>query len=124
MKSRIIFRIPLGAALLVMVFSVALSAQSDADCVRGVVKSSSGRPFSSVWVVVSQNGDEKGRSLTGDDGRYYIANLGDGGYDLAVYRGNDLLYRGRVDLQANSRQHDILIQRIPSGRRRSQAPKL
>ena len=109
MKSRIIFRIPLGAALLAMVFSVALSAQSDAGCVRGVVKSSSGRPFSSVWVVVSQNGSEKGRSLTGDDGRYYISNLSDGVYDLAVYKDNNLLHREQLDLRADSRRHDILI---------------
>ena len=34
-----------------------------------------GKPARSVWVIISLNGREKGRSLTGDDGKYYIANL-------------------------------------------------
>ena len=64
MKFRHIFRSAFGIALLAMVFSIALSAQSDATYIKGVVKSSSGRLFVSVWVAVSQNGVEKGRSLT------------------------------------------------------------
>jgi len=109
MKSRLIFRTPLAATLLAIVFSIAVSAQSDDRCIKGIIQSPSGRPFSSVWVIVSQNGNEKGRSLTGDDGKYYISNLSDGVYDLAVYKGNGLLHKEQVDLRADSRRHDILI---------------
>lgn len=109
MKSRLIFRKALGATLLVIAFSIAIGAQSDGQYIKGVVQSPSGGPFSSVWVIVSQNAREQGRSLTGDDGKYYISNLSDGGYDLQVYRGSDLIYRGQVNLTANSRRHDIVI---------------
>ena len=109
MKSRRIFQTLLAATLLAMVFSIAVSARSDDRCIEGVVQSPDGGLFSSVWVIIAQNGDEKGRSLTGDDGRYYINNLNDGVYDLAVYRGDRLLKQEQVNLQADSRRHDILI---------------
>ena len=55
---------------------------------------SSGRPVPSVWVVMRQGGYEKGRSLTGDDGSYYIGNLGDGEYEIVLSRGaGQSLYR-------------------------------
>src|SRR6476659_9853465 len=49
--------------------------------VKGTV-TSAGKPARSVWVIISLNGREKGRSLTGDDGKYYIANLDPGTYDF------------------------------------------
>jgi Carboxypeptidase regulatory-like domain len=57
--------------------------------ITGTVTSvSSGTPVPSVWVIISQNGSEKGRSLTGDDGKFYIDNLPDGKYDLVATKGN------------------------------------
>ncbi len=110
MKSRLILRKALGTSLMVITLSIAtMGGWSDDRYIRGVVQSPSGRVFSSVWVIVSQNAQEKGRSLTGDDGKYYIANLNDGVYDLAVYRGNNLIYQGQVDLRADNRRHDVLI---------------
>jgi hypothetical protein len=64
--------------------------------VKGMV-TSEGKPARSVWVVISLNGREKGRSLTGDDGKYYIANLDPGTYDFVVERGGQL-YKGRATL--------------------------
>ena len=109
MKGRLICRSALGVTLLAIALSTGIGARSNDRDLKGVVQSPSGRMFSSVWVVVSQNGHEQGRSLTGDDGRYYISNLNDGGYDLAVYRGSDLIYKGQVNLGADSRRHDIVI---------------
>jgi hypothetical protein len=109
MKSRFIFLKPLTATLLTIVFSLAISAQPDDRYIKGVVQSPSGRPLTSVWVIVSQNGNEKGRSLTGDDGKYYISNLDDGAYDLLVYRGDKLMSKEQVHLRADSRRHDVLI---------------
>jgi hypothetical protein len=109
MKSRLVFRTLLRATLLAIVLSVAGSAQTGGRYIKGVVKSPSGKLFSSVWVVASQNGNEKGRSLTGDDGKYYIDNVSDGAYDILVYRGNSLLHKEQIELRADSRRHDVLI---------------
>src|SRR5205085_12550739 len=104
MKSRLIFRTPLAATLLAIVFSIVVSAQSEDRCIKGIIQSPSGRPFSSVWRIVRQKGNEKGRSLTGDDGKYYISKLSDGVYDLAVYNVNGLWHTEQVDLRAHSRR--------------------
>jgi len=64
--------------------------------VKGTV-TSAGKPARSVWVIISLNGREKGRSLTGDDGKYYIANLDPGTYDFVVER-SEQLYQGRATL--------------------------
>ena len=108
MKTRHIFRSACAIALLAIVFSIAFGNQSGKTYIKGVVKSSSGRLFVSVWVTISQNGVEKGRSLTGDDGKYYISNLNEGMYDIVVLQGNRQVFKERVNLPGNSR-HDILI---------------
>ena len=64
--------------------------------VKGTV-TAAGKPARSVWVIISLNGREKGRSLTGDDGKYYIANLDPGTYDFVVER-REQLYQGRATL--------------------------
>jgi hypothetical protein len=110
MKLRHIFQAAFGIVLLAMVFSIALSAQSGKTHIQGVVKSSSGKLFTSVWVTISQNNVEKGRSLTGDDGKYYISNLTEGVYDIVVREGNRQLYKGQVNLSGDG-SHDILIGR-------------
>lgn len=98
-KARIV-QMVLGVLLLASVFSVAPSAQQGR--IKGTVKSSSGRPLASVWVVISQNGAEKGKSLTGDDGKFYISNLNDGQYQIVVLSSNRQLYRGEVNLPGES----------------------
>ncbi|HKS28882.1 MAG TPA: carboxypeptidase-like regulatory domain-containing protein [Pyrinomonadaceae bacterium] len=110
MKAVRILRPVWGAVLLGLLFSFALSAEPAARYIKGSVTSPSGRPLTSVWVTVSQNGEEKGRSLTGDDGKYYISNLYDGTYDIAVLQGNRQVYTGQVNLPENT-VHDILVKR-------------
>ena len=73
--------------------------------VKGAV-TSAGKPARSVWVIVSLNGREKGRSLTGDDGRYYIADLDPGTYDFVVEKGGQL-YKGRATLPIANGTFDI-----------------
>lgn len=99
-----------GIILLAALFSFAFSAEPGGRYIKGLVTAPTGRPLASVWVTVSQNGAEKGRSLTGDDGKYYISNLNDGAYDIVVLQGNRQLYRGQVSLPGNS-SHNILIRR-------------
>jgi len=64
--------------------------------VKGTV-TSAGKPARSVWVIISLNGREKGRSLTGDDGKYYFGDLDPGTYDFVVEKGGQL-YKGRATL--------------------------
>jgi hypothetical protein len=84
MKSRLFLRSALGVGILVVAFSAASSALAGGQAnVRGTV-SHRNKPLRSVWVIVSQNGAEKGRSLTGSDGSYYIGGLDGGGYRITV----------------------------------------
>jgi hypothetical protein len=96
----------LRAILCAVAIAAAFSGMSGAQSsnrtyLRGVVLSG-GKPARSVWVIAGQNGTEKSRSLTGDDGRYYIGNLAPGRYDVTVMSGKNQLYKGQVSLPANS----------------------
>jgi serine/threonine-protein kinase len=70
-----------GATLSSLNFAIAPSGNSD---LTGVISNPCGDPFSSVWVIVTEGGQEKARSLTGDDGKYFIGDLENGEYDLVV----------------------------------------
>jgi hypothetical protein len=71
------------------------------NSVRGVI-SKGGRPVPSAWVTISQAGKEKGRSLTGDDGKYYIGNLADGVYDIVVIKDKKQVFKGQFALPKNA----------------------
>lgn len=75
---------------------ISARVQPTGGYITGIV-SSSGRAVPSVLVIISQDSFEKGRSLTGDDGRYYIGNLADGGYDLVAIKGHRQVIR-RINL--------------------------
>ena len=103
MKGRLFFRSAVAAGLLLVAFSAASSAPPVGNAnIRGTVSRQSA-PLRSVWVIVSRQGGEKGRSLTGDDGRYYIGGLDAGDYEIAVKSGDRQIYAGRVNLPANQR---------------------
>jgi len=101
MKRRFIFRI---CFLLILFtapgFAASGSRIDGATYVKGVVTQSN-RPARSVWVIASQSGTEKGRALTGDDGKYYIGNLYAGAYDIVVFQGKQQIYSGQITLPEN-----------------------
>jgi hypothetical protein len=70
--------------------------------ITGTVRSGSPlRLVSSVWVIVYQNNDVKGKSLTGNDGKYLVSGLEEGSYNVVVKRRQQdthELYRRQVDL--------------------------
>src|SRR6266550_1870458 len=83
-----------AAAILCLLFAASQTKVANskmafqaADYVTGRITSASDRPAASVWVIIKQNGQERGRSLTGDDGSYYINNLGNGDYELLLTKG-------------------------------------
>ena len=109
MKNRFIVRAALGIVLLATVFALTPRAQSDGNYITGVVTTPPyGRPLASVWVIISQNDKEKGRSLTGDDGTYYISNLSAGTYNVMVYGKRGKLSAEQVNLPGDS-THNIRI---------------
>lgn len=110
MKSGLSLRSFLCVGLLLAALCAGYAAAPSGDGeIRGtVVSRPGGRPMASVWVVVSQWGAEKGRSLTDDGGQYYIGRLADGGYEIVVKSKDRELYRGQVSLPAN-RQYNISV---------------
>jgi hypothetical protein len=100
-------RSPFGAIIgLIILVSlshlISLSEAAEPLSLTGRVYSrSSNRPVSSVWVEVLRGGRRVGRSLTGDDGRYYVSGLDRGAYELVVLRGAQQLFKGRLELTGN-----------------------
>src|SRR5262245_41527438 len=91
--------------------AAASSGMSDAHpstrtFVKGTVISAR-TPARSVWMIGSLNGHEKGRSLTGDDGKYYIAGVDPGTYDFVVVERGVQLYKGRATLPITNGTFDI-----------------
>lgn len=110
MKGRLILRAALGAGLLAALVSISLAAGAADDIhMKGAV-TRSGRPVRSAWVILTRNGDEKGKSLTGDDGRYYIGGLDAGEYEIEVKQGPYNLFAGRVRLPEES-LYDVEVRR-------------
>ena len=101
MKKRVILRSCLLLILCAAFGFPATGFRPDAgNYVKGVVTQSN-RPVRSVWVIASQSGTERGRALTGDDGKYYIGNLKAGAYDLVVFQGKQQVYSGQINLPEN-----------------------
>jgi hypothetical protein len=104
---RVTVPIVLVAALIAVASSGLADAQPSARTfVKGTV-TSAGKPARSVWVIISLNGGEKGRSLTGDDGKYYIAGVDPGSYDFVVVGRGVQLYKGRATLPITNGTFDI-----------------
>jgi hypothetical protein len=102
MKMKFLIRVYGQATLVALMCCVVLGSQGYGKTyVKGTV-SLANKPVRSVWVIVSQSGQEKGRSLTGDDGKYYVANLSAGPYEIFVIQGKQEIYRSQVSLPANS----------------------
>jgi hypothetical protein len=89
-----------------------------ATYIKGVVTQSN-KPVRSVWVIISQSGQERGRYLTGDDGRFYVGNLPSGDCDIAVWQGKQQIYSSRINLPGNNIFNIVITPpRVPMGARR------
>ena len=91
-----------GIVMVIALFTAtAIGFQSrSAAYLKGAVTQSN-KPLRSVWVIVSQSGEERGRYLTGDDGKFYIGNLPAGDYDIAVWQGKQQIHSERINLSGN-----------------------
>ena len=96
------------AFLILSVATQIHAAGTQKGFITGKVMASSEKPVASVWVVIAQGKSEKGRSLTGDDGKYFIGNLKDGTYSITVKNRDRVLFRGRVELPRD-RKHTVRL---------------
>ena len=69
---------------------------------------SNGRCANGLWVEIHFDSLLKGRSLTGDDGRYYVTGLTPGSFELVVKRGESVLLRCNIMLPTH-RSYDIQL---------------
>lgn len=83
-------------------------AQQQGYITGKITYQSNGRCADGLWVEIYFGGSLKGRSLTGDDGRYLIAGLTPGGYELVVKRGMNVLLRQNIRIPVN-RYYDIQL---------------
>jgi hypothetical protein len=54
--------------------------------IKGKITNANNNPLSSVWVVVVENDSIIGKSLTGDDGKYFINKLATNRYKIYITR--------------------------------------
>jgi hypothetical protein len=88
------------AVVLVAAAAVAMPTLTSAASLSGLVTTADGAPAAAVWLVASKGGGEVKRALTGDDGRYDLAGLAAGRYDVTVERRDQTVYRGQASLSA------------------------
>lgn len=90
---------------LLLVFPGATESQKESQerfTIKGVV-SVSKKPLRSGLVVISQNGQEIDKYVTGDDGKYYITKLSYGIYDISVRKSyKKEMCRCQVNLERNT----------------------
>ena len=94
-------KVSVPCLVLILAAAIALTPPAYAqEFLTGTVRWASGQAVPSVWVVLTQGVTEQGRSLTGDDGKYYIGNLNPGDYQVQVKRGDAVLLSSTVHLPA------------------------
>lgn len=106
MKRAIVWLLSLILSSLVLLAQTPKTAQKAVSASRyisGKVVSGASKPASSTWVIVYAGATQKGRSLTGDDGKYYIAGLGPGTYSIVVRKQptSANLFQGEISLPQN-----------------------
>ncbi len=63
-----------------------------------ITDSRTGKCVAAAWVHVYSGTILKGKSLTGDDGRFYVSRLGAGSYEVVIRKGMVVLYRAIINL--------------------------
>ncbi len=104
MKKSLAYGVILQVGLLLAFPAVTASQKESQEgfTIKGVV-SVAKKPLRSGLVVISQNGQEMYKYVTGDDGKYYIANLSYGIYDISVRKSYKVeLCRRQVNLERNT----------------------
>jgi hypothetical protein len=115
MKKATVSILVLGLTLLVLRPSIVVGAPkptpaASGDFITGRVTFQQSNPARSLWVLVFDGATLKGRSLTGDDGRYYVGGLEEKTYTIVVKKqpsGNNLASE-RVSLPQN-RVYNIVL---------------
>jgi len=97
-KLFILFRkiiIPIFLFLLIFLPQVRLAYAQQSYYLKGTVTNNTSRPVPRVWVILYQNNREARRTLTGNDGKYYIGRLNTGRYSIRIKRN---LYQSSIPI--------------------------
>jgi hypothetical protein len=105
-KSAMVWLLSLALSLLALLPETLWAAQKTVlarGYISGKVVSGSSKPASSTWVIAYAGATQKGRSLTGDDGKYYIGGLSPGTYSIVVRKQPTSvnLFQGQISLPQN-----------------------
>src|SRR3954469_710607 len=98
MGNQAIVRGSLIVIMMALLSAAAIGFQAQSPTYLKGVVTQSNKPVRSVWVIASQYGQERGRYLTGDDGKFYIPNLSSGDGDVVVWQDKQQIYSGRFNL--------------------------
>lgn len=119
MNNQAIIRGCVSMIITAVVAASAIGFQSQsANYLKGVVTQSK-KPLRSVWVIASQTGQERGRYLTGDDGKFYLGNLPAGECEIAVWQGKTQIYSGRISLPGSNIFNITITPKAPVVRSRT-----
>ena len=108
MRKSIVLGSGLALATVVLLLVGGAVVAGERCSIEGAVATASGRPVASVWVVLTRSGQEQARSLTGDDGRYYMGALEPGQYVIAVTKDGRTIFQAAVTLRARE-LYDITL---------------
>jgi hypothetical protein len=86
---------------IVLLPGLGLSQNAQSYVTGKVISATSKKPISSLLVVVYENGTVKGRSLTGDDGKYYIGYLNNKIYTITVEKNRQKIFTSQIRLPDN-----------------------
>jgi hypothetical protein len=104
---------PARLSILALVLVTAACAANAAETcsLHGVVSEPSGQPAPSVWVLFTQgpDGPEQARSLTTDNGKYYVSGMQAGTYTIKVRRGETTWIVENGVRCAGDQTHDIRL---------------
>ncbi len=79
--------------------------------ITGTVTNNLNRPVPKVWVILFQGAIEKKRTLTGNDGKYYLGRLPAGTYKIIAQKqlNGIKLYNKQVSVTKNLPNYNIKI---------------
>ena len=114
MGNQALIRASVIVIMIALLSAAAIGFQAQSPTYLKGVVTQSNKPVRSVWVIASQFGQERGRYLTGDDGKFYIPNLSSGDGDVVVWKDKQQIYSGRFNIPGDKTLNIVIPVPKPS----------